>query len=65
MLIIRHLGKTFSAEATSEHVRKPLYVVGASDLKTDALGLDVSLEQIFNVAQEWKAIVLIDEVPLI
>lgn len=55
------VGKTFSAEATSEHVRKPLYVVGASDLKTDALGLDVSLEQIFNVAQEWKAIVLIDE----
>jgi hypothetical protein len=55
------VGKTFSAEATSEHVRKPLYLVGASDLSVDANGLDSALERIFNVAQEWNAIVLIDE----
>ncbi|KAF8882735.1 P-loop containing nucleoside triphosphate hydrolase protein [Gymnopilus junonius] len=55
------VGKTFSAEATSEHVRRPLYVVGGGDLGTSAAALDASLERIFDVATAWKAIVLIDE----
>ncbi|KAH9487460.1 ATPase family AAA domain-containing protein 3B [Psilocybe cubensis] len=55
------VGKTFSAEATSEHVRRPLYVIGGGDLGTSAAALDVSLERIFDVATAWKAIVLIDE----
>ena len=54
-------GKTFSAEATSELVRKPLYVVGGGDLGTHAASLDAALEEIFDVATAWKAIVLIDE----
>ncbi|CAA7269692.1 unnamed protein product [Cyclocybe aegerita] len=55
------VGKTFSAEATSEHVRRPLYVVGGGDLGTSASSLDAALEKIFDVATAWKAIVLIDE----
>lgn len=55
------VGKTFSAEATSEHVKKPLYLVGAGDLGTDASKLDLALERVFEVATAWKAIVLIDE----
>jgi len=55
------VGKTFSAEATSEYVRKPLYVVGGGDLGTTAGNLDRALQQIFDVATAWKAIVLIDE----
>jgi hypothetical protein len=55
-------GKTFSAEATSEFVRRPLYVVGGGDLGTTASKLDKALQQIFDVATAWKAIVLIDEV---
>lgn len=55
------LGKTFSAEATSEHVRRPLYVIGGGDLGTTAASLDDALEKIFDVATAWKAIVLIDE----
>ena len=55
-------GKTFSAEATSEFVRRPLYVVGGGDLGTTASNLDRALQQIFDVATAWKAIVLIDEV---
>lgn len=55
------VGKTFSAEATSEHVRKPLYLVGGGDLGTKASELDAALERIFDVATAWKAIVLIDE----
>ena len=56
------VGKTLSAEATSEHVRRPLYVVGSGDLGTDATGLDANLSRIFDIATGWKAIVLIDEV---
>lgn len=56
------VGKTLSAEATSEHVRKPLYVVGAGDLGTHASALDQSLNRVFDIATSWKAIVLIDEV---
>ncbi|KAF9487583.1 P-loop containing nucleoside triphosphate hydrolase protein [Pleurotus eryngii] len=55
------VGKTFSAEATSEHVKRPLYIVGGGDLGTKAADLDAALERIFDVATAWKAIVLIDE----
>ena len=55
------VGKTFSVEVTSEHVRSPLYVVGGDDLGTTAASLDSALERIFDVATAWKAIVLIDE----
>jgi len=54
------VGKTFSAEATSEHARSPLYVVGGGDLGM-AASLDSALERIFDVATEWKAIVLINK----
>ncbi|PFH47284.1 hypothetical protein AMATHDRAFT_50422 [Amanita thiersii Skay4041] len=55
------VGKTFSAEATSEHVRRPLYVVSSGDLGTRADDLDRTLERIFDIATAWRAIVLIDE----
>ncbi|RDB27282.1 ATPase family AAA domain-containing protein 3B [Hypsizygus marmoreus] len=55
------VGKTFSAEATSEHVKRPLCVVGGGDLGTRASELDSALERIFDIATAWKAIVLIDE----
>ncbi|KAG6865036.1 hypothetical protein C0991_005528 [Blastosporella zonata] len=55
------VGKTFSAEATSEHVKRPLYVIGGGDLGTKASEMDSTLERIFDVATAWKAIVLIDE----
>ena len=56
------VGKTLSAEATSEHVHRPLYVVGGGDLGTKASKLDLALERVFDIATTWKAIVLIDEV---
>nr|VWO96862.1 MSP1 protein-like protein [Ganoderma boninense] len=55
------VGKTLSAEATSEHVRAPLYVVGGGDLGTRAADLDAALERVFDIATSWRAIVLIDE----
>ena len=56
------VGKTLSAEATSEHVRRPLYVVGGGDLGTSASDLDAALNRVFDIATSWRAIVLIDEV---
>lgn len=56
------VGKTLSAEATSEHVRSPLYVIGGADLGTNAGALDTTLQRVFDIATNWKAIVLIDEV---
>ena len=56
------VGKTLSAEATSEHVRSPLYVIGGGDLGTTATALDSMLQSVFDIATTWHAIVLIDEV---
>jgi SpoVK/Ycf46/Vps4 family AAA+-type ATPase len=55
------VGKTFSAEATSEHVKRPLYIVGAGELGTKAIELNMALERVFDLATKWKAIILIDE----
>jgi SpoVK/Ycf46/Vps4 family AAA+-type ATPase len=38
-----------------------LYVVGAGDLGTAASSLDSSLNEIFDIAHTWNAVVLIDE----
>ena len=56
------VGKTLSAEATSEHVRRPLYVIGGGDLGTNGAQLDMMLQRVFDIATSWQAIVLIDEV---
>ncbi|THH07479.1 hypothetical protein EW145_g3351 [Phellinidium pouzarii] len=55
------VGKTLTAEAVSEHLRRPLYSVGAGDLGTKALALDSNLSRIFNISSNWDAVVLIDE----
>ncbi|KAI0649735.1 P-loop containing nucleoside triphosphate hydrolase protein [Trametes meyenii] len=55
------VGKTLSAEATSERVHRPLYVVGGGDLGTKAADVDAELTRVFGIATSWKAIVLIDE----
>ncbi|KAH9903164.1 P-loop containing nucleoside triphosphate hydrolase protein [Cubamyces lactineus] len=54
-------GKSLTAEAMSEYVRKPLYVVGAADLGTHADALDQCLTSILKVSAIWGAVVLIDE----
>ncbi|KAJ3554335.1 hypothetical protein NM688_g3159 [Phlebia brevispora] len=55
------VGKTLTAEATSEVARSPLYMVSGGDLGTTAGELDESLSTIFSLATAWKAVVLIDE----
>ena len=55
------VGKTLSAEATSEHLRRPLYIVGSGDLGTYANELDERLGKAFDLAACWNAVLLIDE----
>ncbi|KAJ6576110.1 P-loop containing nucleoside triphosphate hydrolase protein [Mycena vulgaris] len=55
------VGKTLTVEATSEHLRKPLYIVSAGDLGTDPTTLDGALTTIFSLVPVWDAVVLIDE----
>ncbi|TCD68283.1 hypothetical protein EIP91_011249 [Steccherinum ochraceum] len=54
-------GKSLTAEAMSEYLRKPLYVVGAGDLGTSAERVDSSLSTILKISATWSAVVLIDE----
>ncbi|THH06995.1 hypothetical protein EW146_g9450 [Bondarzewia mesenterica] len=55
------VGKSLTVEATSEHLRQPLYVVGGGDLGTNASTLDRELTNIFALVPVWNAVVLIDE----
>lgn len=54
-------GKSLTAEAMSEFLKRPLYVVGAGDLGTSAERVDFSLSTILKVSATWGAVVLIDE----
>jgi hypothetical protein len=42
-------------------LHKPLYVVSAGDLGTNASKLDQALTKIFAIVPVWGAVVLIDE----
>jgi hypothetical protein len=54
-------GKTLTAEAISERLRKPLYIVTAGDLGTTASEVEQSLGSVLELCQTWDALVLIDE----
>jgi len=70
------LGKTLTAEAVAEHMKRPLYSVcfaaflqawsnrqiSAGELSIDlAAKLEVQLSRIFKIARHWNAILLLDE----
>ncbi|KAG7451615.1 P-loop containing nucleoside triphosphate hydrolase protein [Guyanagaster necrorhizus] len=54
-------GKTLTAEAVAELLRRPLYMVGSSELPSSPSGLERSLESILSLATAWDAVLLIDE----
>ncbi|KAG1745714.1 P-loop containing nucleoside triphosphate hydrolase protein [Suillus lakei] len=54
-------GKTLTAEAVAEVTKRPLYCVSAGELGTDAKAVDKALIQILELAQTWKAVLLLDE----
>ncbi|CAE6479816.1 unnamed protein product [Rhizoctonia solani] len=65
LVIVLHgkpgIGKTLTAEAVSEHLERPLYIVSSGELGVDAGRLEKSLKDTLEVATIWKAVTLIDE----
>eukprot|EP01094_Clydonella_sp_ATCC50884_P016009 TRINITY_DN266_c0_g1_i1.p1 TRINITY_DN266_c0_g1~~TRINITY_DN266_c0_g1_i1.p1 ORF type:complete len:836 (+),score=353.79 TRINITY_DN266_c0_g1_i1:250-2757(+) len=55
------VGKTLTAEAVSEHLQIPLYVVSVGELGTTPQSLETSLQKILELAQAWGCSLLLDE----
>jgi len=54
-------GKTLTAEAVAEVLHRPLYVVSAGELGTSPVDVDKNLARILELANTWKAVLLLDE----
>lgn len=54
-------GKTLTAECVADSFEKPLYQVTCGDIGTNASVLEQRLEEIFDYAVTWGAILLLDE----
>lgn len=54
-------GKTLTAECVAESFEKPLYQVTCGDIGTDSYQLEQKLDEIFDLATNWGAILLFDE----
>lgn len=54
-------GKTLTAEATAETLKRPLYSISVGELGTNPETLENRLRQILDLASAWKAVLLLDE----
>jgi SpoVK/Ycf46/Vps4 family AAA+-type ATPase len=55
------VGKTLTAESVAEHLRRPLYKLGASDLGIDARTVETNLGKALRLCAQFGAVLLIDE----
>ncbi|KAI1075434.1 P-loop containing nucleoside triphosphate hydrolase protein [Whalleya microplaca] len=55
------VGKTLTAEAVSDKLRRPLYAMSAGELGNSADQVEDQLEMILEVAAKWDAVLLLDE----
>ncbi|KIW74973.1 hypothetical protein Z517_11744 [Fonsecaea pedrosoi CBS 271.37] len=55
------VGKTFTAEALSEHFHRPLYLISAGELCLDAAELEWQLGRIFQTVKARNVLLLLDE----
>ena len=56
------VGKTYSAEAVAEVLKKPLYYLSVGELGVTPKELEASLEKAMKTVERWDAILLLDEV---
>lgn len=54
-------GKTLTAEATAEELKRILYKVSLGELGSDVKTLESTLTKILGLAERWNAVLLIDE----
>jgi SpoVK/Ycf46/Vps4 family AAA+-type ATPase len=55
------VGKTLTAETIAEGTGKPLFVVSVAEIGLDAAKAERNLQQMFDLASAWGAILLVDE----
>ena len=55
------IGKTLTAEAMAEHMKRPLYSVSAGELGASAGGMENELDRVLELSTRWNAILLLDE----
>ncbi|KAB2575726.1 putative 26S protease regulatory subunit-like protein [Lasiodiplodia theobromae] len=55
------VGKTLTAEALADRLRRPLYAMSIAELGRSAAELESCLTMILEVAVKWDAVVLLDE----
>jgi len=55
-------GKSLTAEATCEHLKKPLYTINVGDLGTDPENMETIMNMVFTHSKRWGAVIVIDEV---
>lgn len=54
-------GKTLTAEAIAEELKRPLYSISVGELGTSPDSLEDTLREILDVATVWNAVLLLDE----
>ena len=54
-------GKTLTAEAIGEELKRPILVIAVSDLGTDPTNVEIRLGNFLRTAEKWDSIVLLDE----
>ncbi|KAH8688097.1 P-loop containing nucleoside triphosphate hydrolase protein [Ilyonectria robusta] len=54
-------GKTLTAEAIADKVRRPLYVLSASELGSKASTVENRLQSALDFTRRWEAVLLLDE----
>ena len=55
------VGKTLTAEAVAEEVRRPLYVLSSGELGSSPEQIELNLKRALELAQTWGAVLLLDE----
>ncbi|MCJ1252166.1 hypothetical protein MMC30_009405 [Trapelia coarctata] len=55
------VGKTLTAETIAEATGKPLLIVSVAEIGLDASKAERNLDQMFDLAGKWEAVLLVDE----
>jgi SpoVK/Ycf46/Vps4 family AAA+-type ATPase len=53
-------GKTMTATALAEHLKRPQYTLRPSDLELDAASMAQTLDEFIEATHSWNAILLVD-----
>ena len=53
------MGKTLTAESVAMLAGKPLFSVGVADIGTEGQNVEENLQEIFDLATMWEAVLLL------